>query len=65
MVSKRPKPKRSSAAPKEPAIRDRIKELPRVPASQIVGAPWNWREHPQSQVDRLAASAPIHSFPAS
>lgn len=56
MMSKRPKPERSPAAEKEPAIRDRITELRRVPASQIVGAPWNWREHPQSQVERLAAS---------
>jgi ParB-like chromosome segregation protein Spo0J len=37
-------------------IRDRIIELRRVPASQIHGAPWNWRTHPQAQKDALAAS---------
>jgi hypothetical protein len=37
-------------------IRDRIKELRRVPASQIVGAPWNWRTHDQEQADAVAGS---------
>jgi DNA modification methylase len=33
-----------------------VKELRRVPASQIHGAPWNWRQHPQHQKDALAGS---------
>jgi DNA modification methylase len=33
-----------------------VKELRRVPASQIHGAPWNWRAHPQAQKDALAGS---------
>lgn len=37
-------------------FRDRIKELRRVPAERITGAPWNWRTHPVAQVDSLAAS---------
>src|SRR5262249_22741607 len=35
-------------------IRDRVKELRRVPASQIHGAPWNWRTHPQAKKDARA-----------
>jgi hypothetical protein len=34
-------------------IRDRIKELRRVPASQLRPHPKNWRKHPQSQQDAL------------
>lgn len=34
-------------------IRDRIKELRRVPASELVPNPKNWRTHPQSQQDAL------------
>jgi ParB-like chromosome segregation protein Spo0J len=34
-------------------IRDRIKDLRRVPASQLRPNPKNWRVHPQSQQDAL------------
>jgi ParB-like chromosome segregation protein Spo0J len=34
-------------------IRDRIKELRRVPASQLIPNPRNWRTHPKSQQDAL------------
>jgi hypothetical protein len=34
-------------------IRDRIKELRRVPAGQLRPNPRNWRTHPQSQRDAL------------
>lgn len=34
-------------------IRDRIKELRRVRARDLVANPKNWRRHPQSQVDAL------------
>jgi hypothetical protein len=34
-------------------IRDRIKELRRVPASELLPNPKNWRTHPQSQQDAL------------
>jgi len=34
-------------------IRDRIKELRRVPASRLRPNPRNWRVHPQSQQDAL------------
>jgi hypothetical protein len=34
-------------------IRDRIKELRRVPASQLRPNPKNWRTHPQEQADAL------------
>jgi ParB-like chromosome segregation protein Spo0J len=34
-------------------IRDRIKELRRVPASQLRPNPKNWRVHPQGQQDAL------------
>jgi ParB-like chromosome segregation protein Spo0J len=37
-------------------MRDRIKELRRVRAADIVGVDWNWRTHPTSQLDALAAS---------
>lgn len=36
--------------------RDRIKELRRVPAKDIRGAPFNWRVHPASQVEALLGS---------
>src|SRR5262245_1231686 len=36
-------------------IRDRIKELRRVPASTIQPSPHNWREHPKAQREALAA----------
>ena len=60
----RPAGEAPSAAPMTPAdlrpqaglLRDRVKELRRVRAADIEGAPWNWRFHPQSQVDALAAS---------
>lgn len=48
MAKKRTKPKRTPAA-KEPAIRDRIKELRRVPASALIASEKNWRTHPKSQ----------------
>jgi site-specific DNA-methyltransferase (adenine-specific)/site-specific DNA-methyltransferase (cytosine-N4-specific) len=34
-------------------IRDRIKELRRVPASELRPSPRNWRTHPQAQQDAL------------
>jgi hypothetical protein len=34
-------------------IRDRIRELRRVPASQLRPSPRNWRTHPKSQQDAL------------
>ena len=34
-------------------IRDRIKELRRVPASELFASPKNWRTHPESQVKVL------------
>jgi ParB/Sulfiredoxin domain len=37
------------------AIRDRIKELRRVPASELRPNPRNWRRHPSDQSDSLAA----------
>lgn len=36
-----------------PAIRDRIKELRRVPASQLIPNEKNWRTHPQAQQEAL------------
>ena len=35
-------------------IRDRIKELKRVPASELLANPKNWRRHPQPQQEALA-----------
>jgi hypothetical protein len=40
-------------------IRDRIKGPQRVPASRIVGAPWNGRYHPANQVEALAGSGRV------
>ena len=37
------------------AIRDRVKELRRVPASQLKENPRNWRDHPEAQQSALAA----------
>jgi hypothetical protein len=37
-------------------FRDRIRELKRVRASEVEGAPWNWRTHPPEQVEALAGS---------
>jgi len=34
-------------------IRDRIKELRRVKASELKPSPRNWRSHPQGQQDAL------------
>src|SRR5439155_5146083 len=34
-------------------IRDRIKELRRVPARNLLANPKNWRSHPQAQQDAL------------
>jgi len=34
-------------------IRDRIKELRRVPASELIPNPKNWRVHPTAQQDAL------------
>src|SRR5882672_10013572 len=34
-------------------IRDRIKELRRVPAAQLTANPKNWRTHPQEQQNAL------------
>src|SRR5271155_1770546 len=38
----------------QPAIRDRIKELRRVPASELRPSPRNWRLHPRAQQAALA-----------
>lgn len=37
-------------------MKDRIKEFRRVPASLLVDAPWNWREHPDTQREAVADS---------
>src|ERR1043166_9885570 len=37
-------------------MRDRIKDLRRVKASEIQGAPWNWRKHPKGQRDAVSGS---------
>ena len=42
-----------NAAPRRFQIRDRIRELRRVPASALVHNPKNWRRHPKLQVDAL------------
>ena len=34
-------------------IRDRIKSLRRVKASELVASPRNWREHPKAQQEAL------------
>jgi len=34
-------------------VRDRVKELRRVPASQLKPSPNNWRSHPREQADAL------------
>jgi hypothetical protein len=39
----------------EPLIRDRIKELRRVKASDLLANPKNWRTHPKGQSDALSA----------
>lgn len=38
------------------AMRDRIVDFRRVPASQLEGAPWNWRLHGAAQQDAFAGS---------
>jgi len=38
------------------AIKDRIKELRRVPASSLVPNPKNWRQHPPAQQRAMAAA---------
>lgn len=35
------------------AFRDRVKELRRIPASELIPNPKNWRSHPTGQVDAL------------
>jgi hypothetical protein len=47
MAKKRSKPK------PPPAIRDRIRALRRVPASELIPNPSNWRTHPQAQQEAL------------
>jgi len=42
-----------AGAPGALLIRDRIKELRRVPAKGLVPNPKNWRRHPKAQVDAL------------
>jgi hypothetical protein len=37
----------------KPAIKDRIKELKRVKASELLPNPKNWRQHPKAQRDAL------------
>jgi site-specific DNA-adenine methylase len=51
-----PSRKATPVANKGPGLRDRVKELRRVRAADIDGAPWNWRRHPQTQVEALAGS---------
>lgn len=41
------------AKSKSAVVRDRIKELRRVPASSLLPNPKNWRTHPQAQQDAL------------
>lgn len=36
-----------------PLIRDRIRELRRVPARDLIANPRNWRRHPKQQIDAL------------
>jgi hypothetical protein len=43
---KKPAPKKD---PQPPRYRNRVKELRVVRASEIHGAPWNWRTHPDEQ----------------
>ncbi len=43
----------SSTKPEATSIRDRIKELRRVPARDLQPNPRNWRRHPRSQVEAL------------
>ena len=38
-------------------IRDRIKELRRVKASELLPHPKNWRTHPQEQADAMRDGA--------
>lgn len=45
-----PKPPRSAPLPQ---VRDRIRELRRVPASSLLPNPRNWRTHPRGQQDAL------------
>ena len=52
MAKRKPKavePKTRASHP----IRDRIRELRRVPASELVPNPRNWRAHPDQQVQAL------------
>lgn len=39
-----------------PSLRSRIKELKDLPARNILGAPWNYRTHPENQQEAIAAS---------
>lgn len=48
------KSKKQPAA--NPRFRDRIKDFRRVPASCLIGAPWNWRIHPSTQRKAMADS---------
>jgi len=43
-----------TARRKRVAIRDRVKELRRVKASELVPSPHNWRQHPASQRNALS-----------
>jgi DNA modification methylase len=51
MAKKREQPQQPSSS-----VRDRVGELVRIPASQIAGAPWNWRTHPGDQEAAVVAS---------
>lgn len=41
--------KHTAESDRAPKIRDRIKELRRVPASQLMANPKNWKRHPEGQ----------------
>ncbi len=46
-------PEQKNAASLSEVVRDRIKELRRVPANELVPNPKNWRLHPKAQADAL------------
>jgi DNA modification methylase len=44
---------RGSRRPNSTLIRDRVKELRRVPAKELLANPRNWRRHPRAQTEAL------------
>jgi len=50
-------PNRFSKTRKEPmqALKNRVKEMREIPAKNIMGAPFNFRTHPENQQEALAA----------